>query len=155
MGIQSLNPKSMNLMEIAERVHCESLILHRIADILSSPHVERLEERRVEQFQQMFIRHVDLMGRAHGEWRLGNDLLEEAIEHVARVGLGPKRSQDLQLVGQMEGLLAVISDIDGILTKAESLVSDDDAYELYVDAPGEKGTQLESELGFVDPGSEA
>ena len=124
MGIEIYEPTGLNFMEVAERVYCEGLILHRIDAVLSSAHIERLEEGRVQQLKGLFIHHVDLMRDAHSEWKLGNDHLEECLAHFDRVGLSPKHSKDLVLIRQMEELLAIISDII-TLEKLTTAIEDD------------------------------
>ena len=124
MGIEIYEPTGLNFMEVAERVYCEGLILHRIDAVLSSAHIERLEEGRVQQLKGLFIGHVDLIRDAHAEWKLGNDNLEECLAHFDRIGLSPKHSKDLTLIRQMEELLAIISGIVTLEGLTEAIEGD-------------------------------
>lgn len=124
MGMEIYEPTGLNFMEVAERVYCEGLILHRIDAVLSSAHIERLEEGRVQQLKGLFIGHVDLMRDAHAEWKLGNDNLEECLAHFDRIGLSPKHSKDLTLIRQMEELLAIISGIVTLEGLTEAIEGD-------------------------------
>ncbi len=124
MGMEIYEPTGLNFMEVAERVYCEGLILHRIDAVLSSPHIGHLEEGRVQQLKGLFIGHVDLMRDAHAEWKLGNDNLEECLAHFDRIGLSPKHSKDLTLIRQMEELLAIISGIVTLEGLTEAIEGD-------------------------------